>query len=90
MPCASVLSSDGVQAALRVLSEMPPIERGRRLEVLPVDRPVWGSLWGSLTPKRADFGGLERTTGINKKEPKALDWQDFWLSFVMGATGPNQ
>ena len=36
-------------------------------------RRLWGSLWGSPTPKRADFGGLDRMTPRNDKEPKALD-----------------
>jgi len=34
---------------------------------------VWGSLWGSLTTKRADFSVLERKPRGNEEEPKALD-----------------
>jgi hypothetical protein len=32
-----------------------------------------GKLWGSLTPKRADFGGLGRITAANEKKPKASE-----------------
>jgi hypothetical protein len=49
--------------------------------------PLWGSLWGSLTPKRADFGGLGRISGTNEKEPKAAEQQDFRLFYEVGGTG---
>jgi hypothetical protein len=34
---------------------------------------VWGSLWGSLTTKRAVFSVLKRKPRCTKKEPKAPD-----------------
>ena len=36
------------------------------------DVSVWGSPWGSLETKRADFSVLKRKPRHNEKEPKAL------------------
>ena len=69
---ASGLSPDGVHAALRVLSEIPPTERDRGLEVLPID--PCGEVRGEVLHRNGLISAaLDRTTGINKKEPKALD-----------------
>jgi hypothetical protein len=45
-------------------------EPDRRRDPVPA---VWGSLWGSPTPKRAVFSVLKRIVAANEKEPKALD-----------------
>jgi hypothetical protein len=48
---------------------------------------VWGSLWGSPTPKGADFGGFGRTTDECVNTPKNCYLQPFWLLFMMERTG---
>jgi hypothetical protein len=49
--------------------------------------PLWGSLWESPAPKRANFGGLGRMTTGDEKEPKAHIVRDFRLSYEVGGTG---
>ena len=76
MICAS--RGTGSEASTTMASATLPADRdGRddriRRAAVTFSQLVWGSLWGSLTSKRADFGGLGRTTGSNEKEPKALN-----------------
>jgi hypothetical protein len=49
--------------------------------------PCVGKSVGSPSPKRADFGGLDRMTSPYEKEPKAADQQDFRLFYEVGGTG---
>jgi hypothetical protein len=58
-----------------VSSNRGPFSAARSMATIVERRSglVWGSLWGSLTPKRADFSVLKRKPRRNKKEPKALD-----------------
>ena len=72
----SVFLSRWLPASASVSSPRAAEDETRRLEQTwhaLTTTFVWGSLWGSLTTKRAVFSVLKRKTQANEKEPKALD-----------------